>query len=360
MKDQPSADAFGIEETIRQGVREAISARARPVSEDLAAAAAIEALSKKRLLAPLALARAGGVSELELFLDHFRSALADGRRLGIERVARGDHAEYMLSTPSLDASPLEDRVEWGVWTLLSASKDLETRTALRRAYGLFRGLETPDRELVQRCLASYGTQSDDGRWRLRDEDALALRQAEQTALAAALADTGHRLGFTVKFGRELRRRPLVAPLAARGTVLADLLLDSDRDTSLVRSVRGSAEALDLVDVLWTGAKMTFIWQLDWTARAHRSIVALGEAIPDGDRVFRFYAVADARQALLSWKLRRLPEVAETVSKRGWRMVKWEPLRRFASDPGSDLAALEPVLGLEPAVEQAGKQLVFQW
>ena len=31
-------------------------------------------------------------------------------------------------------------------------------------------------------------------------------------------------------------------LAARGTVLADLLLDSDRDTSLVRTVRGSADS----------------------------------------------------------------------------------------------------------------------
>lgn len=360
LKDQPSADAFGIEETIRQGVREAISARARPVSADLATAAALEALAAKRLLAPLALARAGGVSELELFLDHFRSALADGRRLGIERVASGEHAGYQLATPSPDASPLDDRVEWGVWTLLSAAKELDTRTVLRRAYGLFRGLETPDRELVQRCLTSYGTQTDDGRWRLRDEDALALRQAEQTALAAALCDTGHRLGFSVRFGRELRRRPLAGPLAARGGILNDLLLDSDRDTSLVRSARGSAEALDLVDVLWTGARMTFIWQLDWTARAHRSVVALGEAIPDGERLFRFYAVADARQALLAWKLRRLPEVADTVSKRAWRLVKWEPLRRFATDPGADLAALEQVLGLEPEVEQAGQQLVFQW
>lgn len=360
LKDQPSADAFGIEETIRQGVREAISMRARPVSTDLAAAAALEALSAKRLLAPLALARAGGVSELELFLDHFRSALADGRRLGIERVASGEGADYMLATPALDATPLDDRVEWGVWTLLSSAKELDTRTALRRAYGLFRGIETPDRELVQRCLASYGTQSDEGLWRLRDEDALALRQAEQTALAAALGDAGHRLGFKVRFGRELRRRPLAGPLAARGSVLADLLLDSDRDTSLVRSVRGSAEALDLVDVLWTGAKMTFIWQLDWTARAHRSIVSLGEAIPDDDRVFRFYAVADARQALLAWKLPRLPEVSDTVTRRAWRLVKWEPLRRFASDPASELPDLEPVLGLDPGVEQAGQQLVFQW
>ena len=361
LKDQTSADASGIEETIRVGVRDAITARGRPISTDLAAAAALEALAKRRLLAPLALARAGGVSELELFLDHFKSALADGRRTGVERIAKGDDAEYALIASSPDQSPLEDRVEWGVWTLLSAARDVDTRTVLRRAYGLFRGLETPDRELVQRCVASYGEQGDDGRWRLREEDGLVLRQAEQTALAASLADAGHRLGFKVHFGRELRRRPLPGPLAARGSILADLLTDDDRLAPATRSVRGGSEALDLVDVMWSGrAKMTFLWQLDWTARAHRSIVALGETIPDDDRIFRFYAVADARHGLLSWKLGRLPQVAEAVRDRNWRLVKWGPLRRFAADPGSELADLEAVLGLDPGVEQAGHQMVFQW
>ena len=140
-----------------------------------------------------------------------------------------------------------------------------------------------------------------------------------------------------------------------------MLFRSDRQAPVTRSVRGGSDALDLVDVVWHDrARMTFIWQLDWTARAHRSIVSLGEAIPDDDRIFRFYAVADARHGLLSWKLGRLPQVAEAVRKRGWRLVKWEPLRRFSADPAADLAALEAVLGLDPGVEQAGQQMVFQW
>lgn len=357
LKDQRTADAGSIEEAMREGMRDAIITRGSALSGDLAAVAALEALAKRRLLAPVALARAGGVSELELFLDHLRSALADAHRAGIETAGSGEASRYSLAQPASDAAPLEDRVEWGVWTLLSSARELDMRTALRRAYGLFRGLETPDRELVLRCLGSYAQQGDDGRWRIREEDRLQAAQAAQTALAAALARAGHRLGFKVHVGRELRRRPL----DPEGGVLADLMSDADRAAPPSRFVRGDAEVLDQIDVLWYDrARMSFVWQVDWTARAHRSLVGLGEALHDDERIFRFYAVADARQALLAWKLARLPHLGELVRQRGWRLVKWEPLRRFALDPAATLADLEPVLGLYPAAEQAGQQLVFQW
>src|SRR5207253_1290183 len=121
--------------------------------------------------------------------DHLRSSLADAARSGIVKIdldgAAAEHAHdttvYSLAEP-VDATPLDDRLEWGMWGLLSASRDIETRTLLRRAYGLFRDVETPDRELIERCIAAYGHQSDDGRWRLRDEDALVRRQADQTLL----------------------------------------------------------------------------------------------------------------------------------------------------------------------------------
>jgi hypothetical protein len=106
--------------------------------------------------------------------------------------------------------------------------------------------------------------------------------------------------------------------------------------------------------------MTFLWQVDWTARLHRSVISLGEAIPDDDRLFRFVAVADERTALVQEKLRRSPVLADVVRRRGWRFVKWDPLRRFLADTEAGLDGLEAVLGLEPAVEQAGQQLAFRW
>ncbi|HUG56164.1 MAG TPA: hypothetical protein VMJ92_03725 [Candidatus Limnocylindrales bacterium] len=366
LKDQLSADAASIEEAIRSGVREALVARGEPLHADRAAAAALEALARRGLLPALSIARAGGVSELELFVDHFRSALGDGHRAGIERLrtAESERSEgqvFALSADPGEIVPLDDRVEWGTWGLLSSGHEIETRSALRRAYALFRGIETPDRELVERCLASYAVQGDDGRWRLREQDRLQHRQQDQSLLIAQLAETGRRLGFKVHIGQDLRRRPMPEAYAERGHVLADLLTEDERAISPARYVRGPREALEYVDCLWYDrGGMTFLWQADWTARLHRSVLALGEAIPDDDRVFRFLAVADERRDLVGLKLSRSSQLADVVRRRAWRFVKWGALRRFAADEAAGLEALEPILGLEPAVEQAGQQLAFRW
>src|SRR5256885_608889 len=257
LRDQPGADPSAIEEAIRDGVREAIGIRGEPIGTDRAGAVALESLAKRKLLAPLALSRAGGISELEVFLDHFRSALADARRSGIEKVdldgVAAEHAHdttvYALAQPT-DVTPLDDRLEWGIWGLLAASKEVDTRTLLRRAYGLFRDVETPDRELVERCIAAYGRQGDDGRWRLREEDSLVRRQADQTLLALQLVDAGHRFGFKVHVGRDLERRALPASAADRGAVLADLATDAERSAPVSRVARLHADAVEYVDVVW--------------------------------------------------------------------------------------------------------------
>jgi hypothetical protein len=363
LRDQSTADATLIEDTIRAGVRDAVLARGEPVREDVAAVAALQALAAKGLLVPIALARAGGVSELELFLDHFKSALADGGRTGITRVPLSDDADdvaYAINEAP-DATPLGDRVEWAVWGLLSSAREVDTRSLLRRVYGLFRGIETPDRELVERCVAAYATQTDEGKWRLLDQDALVARQASQAQVLAELVDAGHRLGFKVHIGRDVERRALPSTHAERGQVLGDLLGEAERASSPSRFVRGASEALDFVDCVWYDkGRMVFLWQVEWTARIHRSIVALGESIPDDDRVFRFLAVADERTNLVHEKLRRSPALAEIVRRRGWRFVKWNALRRWLGDAQAGLDGLEPVLGLEPAVEQSGQQLAFRW
>ncbi|MDO8506565.1 MAG: hypothetical protein Q7S41_03035, partial [Candidatus Limnocylindria bacterium] len=363
LRDQPSADGTQIEDAMRKGVRDAFLARGEPIREDLAAAAALQALSAEALLVPLALARAGGVSELELFMDHFRSALADGKRSGLVKIALSEEENdvaYAIADAH-EATPLDDRVEWAVWGVLSATREVDTRSLFRRTYALFRGVETPDRELIERVIASYATQSEEGKWRLADPDGLVARQASQGQVIAELVDAGHRLGFKVHISRDLQRRATPVSHQDRGRTLVELMTDAERLSGPARTVRGPADALEFIDCVWYDrGRMTFLWQVEWTARLHRSIVSLGEAIPDDDRVFRFLAVADERTTLLQEKLDRSPALAEVIRRRGWRFVKWNPLRRFLADPEAGLDGLEPVLGLEPAVEQAGHQLAFKW
>jgi len=363
LRDQVAADGGAIEEAIRQGVRDAFLARGEPIRADLAAVAALQALSAEALLVPLALARAGGVSELELFLDHFRSALADGKRSGLVKVALSaepDDVAYQIPDAHENA-PLDDRVEWAVWGVLSAAREVDTRSLLRRTYALFRGIETPERETIERSIASYAVQAEDGRWRLGEADALVARQASQAQVVSELVDAGHRLGFKVHVGRDLQRRAMPPSHADRGRTLVELMTDAERLSGPARTMRGPAEALEFIDCVWyERGRMAFLWQVEWTSRIHRSVVSLGEAIPDDERVFRFIALADERATLLQEKLDRAPVLAEIVRRRGWRFVKWAPLRRFLQDGEAGLDGLEAVLGLEPAVEQTGHQLAFKW
>ena len=348
-----------VEATIRTAVRDAILARGHAIDGERAAAAALEALAENGALSSLALARSSGVSELEVFMDHFKSSLADGHRDGIRSVGEEKHVYDLATAP--ERAPLDDRVEWSVWGLLAAARDVDTTSVLRRTYALFRGAETPDREIVERGLSSYGLQGTDGRWRLRADDGLVQRNAEQALLVAHLAEAGHRLGFQVHVGREVDRRPMPESLAGRGELVGDLMTAEEREASLARYVRGASEALDFVDVIWYGrAHMAFVWMVDRTARLHHPVIEIGEQIADDERVFRFLAVPEERKALVVAKLTRSATLADVVRRRGWRFVKWAPLKAFAADPAVGLGDLEPVLGLEPAVERSAHQLSFQW
>ena len=351
LRDQPAADATSIEEAMREGVRAAIVARGEPVDTDRAAVAALEALSAARLLAALALSRSRGVSELELFLDHFRSALADGARSGLLRIQHQGHDAYVVAMPTHDTAPLDDRVEWSVYSLLSTMHDTDTRSLQRRVYALFRGAETPDRELVLRCLASYGTQDESGRWRLRAGDQLTARQDEQAQLAVALAHLGRRLGFKIWIGRHLQRRPQ----------LAELMTDAERRAHLPLVLRGPADVLAELDCIWYDrGRMVFLWKVEWTARLHQALVTLGESIPDQERVFRFLVVPEERRDLIRLKFQRAPTLAGVAQARAWRLVKYAPLRAFVLQEQVDLNGLETIIGLEPPVEQGGHQMVFNW
>ena len=170
-------------------------------------------------------------------------------------------------------------------------------------------------------------------------------------LARDIAQLGRRLGFKIWIGRHRQRR----------RELAELMTDAERRVYLPVHVRGSPEAVADLDCVWYDrGRMVFMWKIEWTARLHPTLVTLGEAIPDGERLFRFLVVPEERRDLIRLKFQRAPMLAGLAQQRAWRLVKYAPLRAFALQEQVDLNGLEPLIGLEPSVEQAGHQLVFNW
>ena len=79
-------------------------------------------------------------------------------------------------------------------------------------------------------------------------------------------------------------------------------------------------------------------------------------IPTDERLVRFLVVAPERAELVRHKLERSPLLREALDAGGWHIVKANHLRDWAAREPVELADLEPLLGLDPAVERTGEQL----
>ncbi len=349
-------DRQAVRDAMHKGIAAAIAARGEPVGTDRAGVAALEVLGSERILPGLLSDE--GVSPVERFIAHLGDALEAPGRSGLRRVEEDGRVAYALPDPGAGADPLDDRVEWAVWGLLSAAQGDDTPGFLRRAYAMFPGVLTPERDLVERCLASYGVRGGDGRWELRPEDAQGRRQVGRAAVVAGLADAGARLGFEVAVGREFAGRPLPSPSGGTRPVAVVRRRDP---AALGRVIEAPAVVAEALDCVWHGrGGLVFVWQVDWTARLNRSIAMLGEAIRDDSRTFRFLVVDDLRHDLIAYKLHRSRRLKELVARRGWRFVGWEAIRRLAGSSCASLADLEPILGLRTALEQPRYQTVFHW
>ncbi len=134
------------------------------------------------------------------------------------------------------ATPLADRVEWAVYSLLSTAGPLTEAAFADRIAGLFAGYDAPDEALVQACLESYRSRASTPE-RLLTTEELVARSAEQTELLAALVDAGHRLGMDVWLGQREQARRI------GGRPLGDRLSDRERNVHLPAVARGPVESV---------------------------------------------------------------------------------------------------------------------
>ncbi len=299
--------------------------------------------------------RAAGVpaplpaDQVERLLGLVRNALdgSAGRRL--ERLE--DERWWLAGRADREAAsvPLSDRVEWAVFSLLATAGPMSEAAFLERVGSLFTGPDVPDEGLVRACLESYrsiASTSDN----LRTADDLAKRSQEHTDLVAGLVDLGHRLGFSCWVGaRQQSRRAGRETLASR--------LDPREAAGPPYLGRLRAEDLEDVDVIWyVRGRMAFLWEVEWTAMLGDPVLRRHARMAPDARVVRFCVVLPERAELVRYKLERSPLLRAGLEEGGWHLVKADHLREWIARDAVGLADLEPLLGLDPAIERTGDQL----
>src|SRR3954469_8025577 len=292
---------------------------------------------------------AATADHVERLLTVVRGALA-GAEGG--RLVRVDEDRWWLGDPEdrdLAAVPLADRVEWAVYSLLSTAGPLSEATFLDRIAALFAGPALPDEALVRACLESYRSLASTAD-RLSTGDDVVRRSEDHSRLLAMLVDLGHRLGFQCWVGERQQ------PRKVDGRTLRDRL--TDRELAGPPSLgRMAARDLEDVDVLWyVRGRMVFAWEVEWTAMLSDNVLRRHARLAQDERLVRFLVVLPERAELVRHKLERSPLLRDGLEDGGWHLVKANHVREWSSHEEVSLADLEPILGLDPAVERTGDQL----
>ena len=282
-----------------------------------------------------------------LALVHEALDNAEGRRLakvGDDRWWLGDRSDRDAA-----AVPLADRVEWAAYSLLSTAGPLSETQFMERIGNLFTGPDLPDEPLVRACLESYRSISSTPE-RLVTTDDLIKRSQEHGELIGNLVDLGHRLGFSCWIGARQQPRRL------HGRQLADRLDEQERaGPPYLGRIRG--EDLEEVDVVWyVRGRTAFLWEVEWTAMLGETVLRRHARLPPDERLVRFLVVLPERAELVRHKLERSPLLRHELDEAGWHLLKANHLRDWARRERVELADLEPLLGLDPAVERTGDQL----
>jgi hypothetical protein len=308
-----------------------------------------EAAAEQLPIAPFVPPHEQALDHVDRLLALIRDALAgaEDRRL----VKVGDDRWWLGDRTDRDSAavPLADRVEWAVYSLLSTAGPLSEAQFMERIAGLFTGPDLPDEALVRACLESYRSRSSTLD-RLVTTDDVVGRSHEHGELIADLVDLGHRLGFSCWIGgRQQSRRLDGVPLSER--------LD-DRELAgppYLGRIRG--DDLAEVDVVWyVRGRAAFLWEIEWTAMLGEPVLRRHARIPHDDRLVRFLVVLPERAELVRHKLERSPLLRAELEASGWHLLKADHLRDWSRRDAVELADLEALLGLDPAVERTGDQL----
>jgi hypothetical protein len=248
---------------------------------------------------------------------------------------------------------LSERVEWGIFSLLTTSGGITESAFHERIGRLFRGPETTDAELVEACLASYRTPAPSGDGLIHTTESLQGRYAGHGEVVGMLTDFAHRLGMRAWINaREQRRR-------YRGQPLGDLLSEPEQRVYLPLIAPGPQEALDEVDCIWyVRGKGAFLFDVEWMAAMDEAILLRGPRIETTEAIVRFLVVPDERAPLVRLRLARSPLLRERMAADNWHILTWSNVHRLHASKRADLSVLGPLLGLDPGAAGGEDQMAL--
>jgi hypothetical protein len=248
------------------------------------------------------------------------------------------------------ATPLADRVEWAVYSLLSTAGPIAESAFFERMATMFTGPDLADAGLIRASLDSYRSLASTPE-RMVTGDDLLRRSQEHTDLLATIAGAGHRLGMRIWIGRREQTRRLAA-----GGLLGDLL-EPGEERLYLGGIGPAVDDIAEVDAIWyVRGKAAFLFEVEWTAMLGETLLRRHAQIPPDDALIRFLVVAPERADLVRYKLDRSPLLRAALDAGTWHVVRSDQLRAFLARDPLDLADLEPYLGLHPTAERRAEQM----
>jgi hypothetical protein len=251
-----------------------------------------------------------------------QSALKDALtyRAGFRRYEGSDQSldvgSWWLREPPGAGIPLADRVEVALVRFIQGHPGcslLELDNALCEA---FPGLLTPDLELIQVCLESYGEQqpANSGRWSLRAADLPAARRFDLDTARGMIVRLGDQLGFvqsTPEDGQAYPGKP--------ASQMPYAWLDRSGEIHFIFYILGSATLGEVI---------------------------LQKGAPSSPEAARVIVLPGSRANLAAYKLQHDPHLAQEAEN-GWRIVKYRHLRHLAESPFLTPEIFREQLGLDP-------------
>ncbi len=279
-----------------------VEARAEPTHEIILRTGLLTAWGKTATLMNVAQQAEGEQTPLALLRSQIDQALNTTSLYEID-----PHYRWLTRSQPQEASlasPLADRVEQQLRTLLQQQAEWHGDELLAALYQHFPEALTPDRALVATVIHSYAEDLNPERIRLRAEDQPQARQAEVEEMRDWLFKLGERFGLEVR---------AVEPLAAAPRI----------------SWANNEETL-----------YTFVIQSSAQVQPLLQVDAAVLVIPGG------------RATLLQHKLARDPRLRQNH----WQILKCNSLRRAALQPELSLVNFPLAFGLDPVIEQPAMQI----